>query len=140
MWGRAEAAAGDRDLRLVWTEYSGRNLDPDHNHQLDLTQAAAPTSAIRLPESAEGYPAINLNGRWRVITCRDGIQWILQRRHRLDRPETLSRDTWRGRSYCRTREALVRCCEAHVGAIEPVAAVELEQLPERIEDDQRRSR
>src|SRR6266478_4986091 len=54
--------------------------------------------------------AIQLNARWRVVVCRDGIQWILQRRNVRagtggDRPERHSTDDWRGRAYCRTREA-----------------------------------
>jgi hypothetical protein len=47
-----------------------------------------------------------LNSGWRVIECRHGIQWILQRRNRA---ETVARHVWRGRSYCRTKEALIRC-------------------------------
>ena len=36
-----------------------------------------------------------LNSGWRVITCRHGIQWILQHRNRA---ETVARHVWRGRS------------------------------------------
>jgi hypothetical protein len=67
-----------------------------------------------------------LNARWRVIECHDGIQWILQARNRA---ETVARDVWRGRSYCRTREALVRCCDAYCDAIEPAGRAALEALP-----------
>jgi hypothetical protein len=83
-----------------------------------------------VPESAEGYPTIaKLNGRFRVIVCRDGIQWILQARHG---PETGLKPVWDSQSYCRTSEALIRCCKAHAGAIDPAAVIELEYLPERI--------
>jgi hypothetical protein len=83
-------------------------------------------------------PDIQLNARWRVITCADGVQWILQRRNVPagtggNRPERHSTDDWRGRSYCRTREALIRCCRAYSGEIDPVAAAALQALPERIE-------
>lgn len=79
-------------------------------------------------ESDEAYPNIPLNDRWRVVECRDAIQWILQRRHGPERPAGAR---WEGRAYCRTREALVRCCRAYCGPIDPSAAAALEALPER---------
>ena len=36
----------------------------------------------------------------RVIVCNEGIQWIVQHR---------KGGQWRGQSFCRTREALLRC-------------------------------
>jgi hypothetical protein len=47
-------------------------------------------------------------GKWRVIECRDGEQWILERKS----------GTWEARSYCRTSEALRRVVREHVGAVE----------------------
>jgi hypothetical protein len=44
-------------------------------------------------ESADDYPVVaQLSPKWRVIECRDGEQWILQRKS----------NKWEGRSYCRT--------------------------------------
>ena len=62
-----------------------------------------------------------------MIACRHGIQWILQYRNRA---ETVARDVWRGRSYCRTKGALIRVCEYHAGPIAPDARVVLNGLPE----------
>lgn len=84
--------------------------------------------AHRLAEADDRYPNIRLNDRWRVIACRDGIQWILQARNRA---ETVARDVWRGRSYCRTRGALIQCCDAYCGEIDPAAAAVLAALPAR---------
>jgi hypothetical protein len=82
-----------------------------------------------LAESDEEYPCIiRLNRRWRVIECRDGIQWIIQARNRA---ETVARYVWRGRSYCRTQEALIRCCDRYAGALDPAAVAALRALPER---------
>jgi hypothetical protein len=83
-------------------------------------------------ESADDYHRVVavLNARWRVIECRDGIQWILQRRNA---PEKARGDDWRGRSYFRTREALIRCTCASAGEIDPAAATVLASLPERID-------
>jgi hypothetical protein len=81
-------------------------------------------------EGADDYPAIvaRLNDRWRVIAGTCGIQWILQRR---GSPEKARRDDWRGRSYFRTREALIRCSHALSGQIDPAASAILANLPER---------
>jgi hypothetical protein len=78
-------------------------------------------------ESNDAYPNFRLNGRWRVIECRDGLQWILQVRNRT---ETVARDAWRGRSYCRTRKALIRCCGHYAGVIDPAGVRALGALPE----------
>jgi hypothetical protein len=66
-----------------------------------------------------------LNSKWRVIQCHDCVQWVLQSRD--------STSLWRGHSYCRSREALLRCVQKHAGAIEPTAVATLAALPARIE-------
>jgi hypothetical protein len=45
-----------------------------------------------------------LNESWRVVD--DPLQWMLQRRKGNPRDKNSG---WRGRSFCRTREALLRC-------------------------------
>ena len=83
-------------------------------------------------ESSNDYPFVVaiLNNRWRVIACSHGLQWILQYRNRA---ETVARDVWRGRSYCRTKKALIRVCDAHAGLIDPHGRAILAALPERID-------
>jgi len=82
-------------------------------------------------ESSDTYHRVvaNLNPGWRVVECRHGMQWILQRR---GSPETSRGDDWRGRSYCQTAEALIRCAREHAGEIEPAACTILAALPARI--------
>jgi hypothetical protein len=78
-------------------------------------------------ECSDAYPSVaKLNDRWRVIACRHGIQWILQYRNRA---EKVAGDGWRGRSYCRTKEALIRVCDYHAGNIDPAARAILDELP-----------
>jgi hypothetical protein len=90
------------------------------------------TPAARLPgppwgEENDTYPVVaSLNDRWRVIVCKNSIQWVLQQRRG-------GRNHWRGRSYCLTREALIRCSHEHAGTIAGDALVILLRLPERIE-------
>jgi hypothetical protein len=87
-----------------------------------------------LNESHDDYPRVvaALNDRWRVIECRDRVQWILQWRAT---PETCASDRWRGWAYCRTAEALKRCCTEQRIKIDPAAAAILGSLPARIEND-----
>jgi hypothetical protein len=68
-------------------------------------------------ESADHYPHVvaQLSPKWRVIECRDGEQWILQRKS----------TSWEARSHCRSSEALQRVVKEHVGD-----DVELPDLPE----------
>jgi hypothetical protein len=91
-----------------------------------------PPETANRNESAQSYGRLVavLNGKWRVIECRDGIQWILQSR---DARKSLSTGVWRSRSYCRTREALLRVCAARAGNIDPTAAAVLAALPDWIE-------
>jgi hypothetical protein len=49
-----------------------------------------------------------LDAKTRVIECRDGIQWIIQH-HRNGR----GCNGWRGVSFCRTKEALLRLAGNH---------------------------
>ena len=85
-------------------------------------------------ESDDSYPGVVaiLNSGWRVIECRHGIQWIMQYRNRV---ETVARHVWRGGSYCRTREALIRCCDAHAGQVGLAARTILAALPERLNSE-----
>ena len=81
-------------------------------------------------EEADDYHAVvaRLNDSWRVIVCRAGIQWILQRR----RGERRGTARWEGRGFCRTSAALNRLSRNHAGVIDPTAADILGSLPERI--------
>ena len=81
--------------------------------------------------SADGYSAVvaRLNERWRVIVCRDAIQWILQSFDGLRN----GRAEWRGVGYFRARDALIRASGASAGEIEPSAFAILHALPAHIE-------
>ena len=81
-------------------------------------------------ESDDNYEAVIaiLTDRWRVIECRDRIQWILQYRASA---ETYSTAHWVGRSYCRSRDALIRCCISRCGTVHGLGG-----LPEWCEPQQ----
>ena len=77
-------------------------------------------------EESDHYPiVVQLNDRWRVVACKNSIQWILQRRRG-------GVDHWRGYWFCRTREALLRGAREHASPIGGAALAILLRLPERI--------
>ena len=53
-----------------------------------------------------GDVIVHIAPRWRVISCRDGIQFILQQRS-VAPPNT---GTWSGKSYSTTRSGLIAAC------------------------------
>ena len=88
---------------------------------------ARPTS---VRESADDYHRViaRLSDRWRVIVCRDAIQWIAQRRVNSGRRG----GEWKAVHYCRTREALLRLCDASCKRMDPAAWASLLALPDVI--------
>jgi hypothetical protein len=72
-------------------EQLGGPLHRTGKDQPSLDAPSVGTRRHRRAESSEDYPDIVaiLNARWRVIACRDNIQWILQYRNRA---ETVARD------------------------------------------------
>ena len=79
-------------------------------------------------EEADDYcdVVLVLNHDWRIIVCRHGIQWILQRRAGVRHGKA----RWDGKCYCRTRDGLASRVRELVG-VEAVNA--LAPLPTRIE-------
>ena len=102
----------------------------DTSRSADDALTAFPVATSYHREEADTYPVIvaKLNLTWRVIVCRDEIQWILQRlagkRHGQPR--------WDGRCYCRTREGLMCRVRELAGEIDPAALQTLEALPDWI--------
>ena len=89
------------------------------------------TGATPIPDTLENTPVLSLkqvpvqlNEGWRV--SEDSIQWKLQRR--CSKPGQKAK--WTGRSFCRTREALLRCVREYCGVVDAEALKRLEALPE----------
>jgi len=84
---------------------------------------------VQRQETADAYHGVvaHLCAHHRVITCRDDIQWVFQRRKKGD-----AERPWRGVGYFRTREALIRACASLCGRIDPCALAILAALPEHI--------
>lgn len=81
----------------------------------------------RRREEAEDYFAVvaKLNDKWRVIVCRDAIQWILQRRAGT----RLGLARWEARTFNRTRDGLLHRVIQLAGECDATALQLLENLP-----------
>lgn len=73
-------------------------------------------------ESADDYARVilTLSNNTRIISCRDGIQWILQKR---------TGGRWRAHSYIRHKDSLLRHIEKYGIELDPTAQEVLEDLP-----------
>ena len=69
-----------------------------------------------------------LTSRWRVVSCRNGIQWILQKRT----AEPLHAGIWRGQSYFTSRDALLEACARRELLSDEKACASLDALPDLI--------
>ena len=90
--------------------------------------APAVTGANRSP-SPSAHPLnhliARLNAKWRVVD--DPLQWILQRKKGNPRKKNSG---WRDRSFCTTRQTLLRCVRETCGEVDDEALIRLRALPE----------
>ena len=70
---------------------------------------------------------VQMAPRWRVIICKDHLQWIIQKRS----AETLHRGEWRGHSYVTSRSSLIKLCASLELLSYHVVRVTLDALPEQ---------
>ena len=68
---------------------------------------------------------VQLDPRWRIIECRDAIQWIIQKRS----AEPLNAGYWLGASYVTDRNKLIELSTALGLLSEPSLRAVLEALP-----------
>jgi hypothetical protein len=117
--------------------------EPDRSRKKGVRQrnelASPPPSLANLPYRP-AHPSnrlvAQLNETWRVID--DPLQWILQRKKGNPRKKNSG---WRDRSFCRTRDALLRCVREYCGEVDPSALATLKALSDWHPDwDRRRQR
>ena len=70
-----------------------------------------------------------LNSNWRVVD--DPLQWILQRKKGNPRKRNSG---WIDRSFCATREVLLRCIREYCGDVDQKAFAQLKALPDHHAD------
>lgn len=88
-------------------------------------KAAGSTAIAHETSDDYGRVVTVLAPGWRVVVCKDEVQWIIQRRKKGG-----ARRPWRGVAYCRTRKALTRLCAASCSPLDPSAKAALDALPE----------
>jgi hypothetical protein len=98
--------------------------------EMEVRQPQAAGGGTNLLHEAEPTPPhplgsleAQLNGNWRVMD--DPLQWILQRKKGSPRKKNSG---WRNRSFCRTRERLLRCVREHCGEVDNDARAQLQAL------------
>ena len=92
-----------------------KNTPPSNNLRgVDVT---APQSHRERDDAYRNVVA-QLTTRWRVVVCKDGIQWIVQQK------ESSHGGPWRGVSYHTHRDGLLRAC----GSLEALHSSGLEAL------------
>jgi hypothetical protein len=89
-------------------------------------RAASSLYSGRERDDGYGHVIAQINDQWRVIVCKDGIQWVLQRRD-AEKPH---RGFWRGRRYHATRKDLIASCVALAGLTDGRVLAILARLPE----------
>ena len=124
---------------------SGDEPDQDLDASLDQwlretpivrDEGSAPNQAVERPAHPSHRLVAQLNASWRVID--DPLQWILQRTKGNPRKKNSG---WRDRSFCRTRDALLRCVREYCGEVDPSALATLKALSDWHPDwDRRRQR
>ena len=80
-------------------------------------------------ESDDNYLDVvaQLAPRWRVIVCKDYLQWIIQKRT----AEPLHRGAWRSQSYMTSRNSLIRLCASLELLSDRTVCAALDALPEQ---------
>jgi hypothetical protein len=96
---------------------------------LSRQAGSAPKDVVKGLAHPSNRLIAQLNENWRVVY--DPLQWILQQRKGKARKKNSG---WRGRSFCRTREGLLRCVRDYCGEIDAAALAKLDALPDHYED------
>ena len=73
---------------------------------------------------------VHLAPRWRIIVCKDAIQYILQKRS----VSPLNTGTWSGKSYSTTRDAIIAACSDRELLSDPSARQALDALPSDVRE------
>jgi hypothetical protein len=94
-----------------------------------ISDAALPTEVPSPPAHPSNLLFGQLNANWRVVD--DPLQWIPQRRKGNPRKRNSG---WVDRSFCTTRDGLLRCVREYCGEVDQNALAELQALPDHHAD------
>jgi hypothetical protein len=94
-----------------------------------LPPALDPATHPSRPAHPSNRLVAQLNRNWRVVD--DPLQWVLQRRKGNPRKRNSG---WQDRSFCTTREVLLRCVRESCGELDQIALAYLQALPDHHAD------
>jgi hypothetical protein len=93
---------------------------------IEVRIPGAPPSPVASPLAhPSNWPTIQLNRNWRVVD--DPLQWVLQRKKGNPRKKNSG---WQDRSFCATRQGLLRCVRELCGLVDHEVLAQLRALPE----------
>jgi hypothetical protein len=120
---------------------SATEVEVGNEFENGVRESTSPQTSNSFPSPASLAPAhpsnrltAQLNKNWRVAD--DPQQWILQRRKGNPRRKSSG---WQDRSFCRTRDGLLRCVRGLCGEVNEDALTQLRTLPD-FHSDWERSR
>jgi len=93
-----------------------------------LPQTVRHCTRISHREREDGYIAtvVQFSERWRLVLCKDQIQWIIQRK------ESSRRGDWRGLKYLTSRESVFAACGKLELLSDPKVETTLHRLPDPV--------
>ena len=88
--------------------------------------ARLPTSHISHRERDEAYlgAIVQFSPRWRLVLCKDQMQWIIQKK------ESSRRGDWRGKLYLRCKDSVLKASGSLGLLSDPKVKAVLYSLPE----------
>jgi hypothetical protein len=89
----------------------------------DLRPPTSPSPVSSPPAHRSNRITVQLNANW----IDDPLQWVLQRRKGNPRKKNSG---WQDRSFCTTREGLLRCVRELCGLVDHEVLAQLRALPE----------
>ncbi|MES0861570.1 hypothetical protein ABLN87_04360 [Ruegeria sp. SCPT10] len=100
--------------------------NPVAHHGTPYTRAEKTSKRPDNRECSDTYSEIVCaTDKYRVVVCKDTIQWIIQRRRPAKQPAGRA---WNAIGYCATRHALLRLWRKHMGSV----PTELAALPDNL--------
>jgi hypothetical protein len=140
-------SASEKSVLLAKDTTNNLRLDPCPHQRVRATSLPSTVDQSKSLKPGPAHPSnrlvAQLNETWRVVD--DPRQWILQRRKGNPRSKNSG---WKNRSFCQTREALLRCireyccspdegesrCIHEYRGVSSVALQQVRALPERHDD------
>jgi hypothetical protein len=93
-----------------------------------LSSPSSPSTSKREKDNNYHRVVSPLNERYRLVECKDGIQWLVQRRDKSS--ETLATTRWRNVSYPRCREGVFAALAWLRIEVSPAVMARLVALPD----------